>query len=135
MLQYVVPLEPSWSRGIARLSTGLPLSSGLSGGKVRGLSLLAVSAGTAGTAALEAGKEWPARSMQKLARRVGEKWSRQLFSCSWIEGAETRGSENETRLGAGISQRWAVAGLAAVPALVGRCIVDCWVWHLRLCRA
>ncbi len=58
MLQYVVPLEPSRSRGIARLSTGLPLSSGLSGGKVRSLSSLAVSADTMGTAAVEAGKEW-----------------------------------------------------------------------------
>jgi hypothetical protein len=135
MLQYVVPLEPSWSRGVARLSTGLPLSSGLIRGKVRGQSSLAVSAGTAGTAAVEAGKEWPARSVQKLARRVGEKRSRQLFSCSWREGAETRGSENETLLGADISQRWAVAGLAAVPALVGHCIVDCWVWHPRSCRA
>jgi hypothetical protein len=120
MLQYVVPLELFRSRGVARLSTGLPLSSGLSGGKVRCLPSLAVSAGTTGTAAVEAGKEWPARSVQKLARRVGEKRSGQLFSCSWHEGAETRGPENETRSGAGRSRRWVVAGLAAVPALGGR---------------
>ncbi len=65
MLQYDVPLEMAGFRGIARHSTGLTPSSDLGGGEVRGPSLLAASAGTAGTAAVVAGKERSAWSMQK----------------------------------------------------------------------
>ncbi len=66
MVQYTVQLEPAVSRGVARLSTGLPPppSDDLGGGEVRGQSLLVVSAGVVGTFAVEIGKEWLARGMQ-----------------------------------------------------------------------
>ncbi len=63
-MQYTVPLELAGSRSIARATQGSPLSAGLRGGKVRGLSLLAVSAGAVGMAAVEAGKERPTRGVQ-----------------------------------------------------------------------
>ncbi len=74
MVQYTIPLEPIGSRGIVRFSTGLPLSADLRGGEVRGRSLLVVSAVAAGTTALEAGKEHPARGMQNPLCGVEKKW-------------------------------------------------------------
>ncbi len=57
MVQHTTPLEPDGSRGISRVPQGSPPCADLGGGEVRGRSSLAVSAGAAGTAAVEAGKE------------------------------------------------------------------------------
>ncbi len=81
MVQHTTPLELVGSRGVARVSTGLPPSPDLGGGKVRGRSSLAVSAGTAGAAVVEAGKAQPARGVQKPSVGLGKNGPR-VFS--WL---------------------------------------------------
>ncbi len=118
MLQYVVPLELAGFRGIARLFAGLTPSSDLGGGEVRGPSLLAASAGTAGTVVVEAGKERAALGMQKPLQGGRKTVPSLSVGCTWCKGVETRVSENETHLDAGGPPRWrAVVSLAVVLVL------------------
>ncbi len=74
-VKYVVCWSRSGSRGIGSSPQGSHPSAGLGGAKVGGRSLLAVAAGAAGTAAVEAWKEQPAQGMQKPPRGAGENGS------------------------------------------------------------
>jgi hypothetical protein len=56
------------------------------------------------------------RGVQKPLLGWEQKISGNSLGCSWRDGVETRGSENETRLGAGGPLRRVVAGLATMLA-------------------
>ncbi len=72
----------SWfSRGIGSLNRH-PLSSGNGGGEVRGLISLAVSAGVADSASVEAAKEELSQDVQKPLDRVGQKIFLRVYSTS-----------------------------------------------------
>jgi hypothetical protein len=74
-------LELVGSRGVTRVSTGLPPSSSLIEGEVRGQSLLVVSAGAASTAAVKAGKKQLARGVQKPSAGL---WENSSQAYSWL---------------------------------------------------
>jgi hypothetical protein len=99
--------------------------------------LLAVSAGTAGTATVEAGKEQPAWGVQKPRSWGWEKMvPMRLLDSSCYEGVETRGLDYETHLCVERLPQRAVAALDTMLALGGQprtawCGIHAHAWPQR----
>ncbi len=114
---YIVHWSWSGSRDVGSSPQGSALSAGLGGGEVRGQSSLAVSAGAALYCCCGGRKVQLARGIQKSPTALGnlKNGSKAFTLLLLFEGVETKGSENETRLGAEGLLRQAVVSMATVP--------------------